>query len=112
MCIDSAAINMVASNPGGNCGVVVSEGFTPNGDGINDFLFVRGLSEFPDNELVIFNRWGELVWQSYDHTEGWDGSYGVEALDSPSGTYIWVISFKPKDNDDKLKITGFVNLLR
>ena len=92
----------------------VPNSFTPDADEHNQLftpVFTSGFS--PENfEMTIFNRWGELVWQSYDHTEGWDGSYGVEGLDSPSGSYIWVISFKPKDNDDKLKITGFVNLLR
>ena len=62
--------------------------------------------------MTIYNRWGELVWQSFDHTKGWDGSYGEKGLDVPVGTYTWVISFKPKDTDEKLKITGFVNLLR
>jgi gliding motility-associated-like protein len=92
----------------------VPNSFTPDADEHNQLftpVFTSGFS--PENfEMTIFNRWGELVWQSYDHTEGWDGSYGLEGLDSPSGSYIWVISFKPKDNDDKLKITGFVNLLR
>ena len=88
--------------------------FTPDADEHNQLftpVFTSGFS--PDNfEMTIFNRWGELVWQSFDHTEGWDGSFGLKGLNAPVGTYVWVISFKPKDNDDKLKITGFVNLLR
>jgi len=88
--------------------------FTPDADEHNQLftpVFTSGFS--PDNfEMTIFNRWGELIWQSFDHTEGWDGSFGLKGLNAPVGTYVWVISFKPKDNDDKLKITGFVNLLR
>jgi gliding motility-associated-like protein len=92
----------------------VPNAFTPDADEHNELftpVFTSGFS--PDNfEMTIFNRWGELVWQSFDHKEGWDGSFGLNGLNAPVGTYIWVISFKPKDNDDKLKITGFVNLLR
>ena len=92
----------------------VPNSFTPDADEHNQLfapIFTSGFS--PENfEMTIFNRWGELVWQSFDHNEGWDGSFGVDGLNAPVGTYIWVISFKPKDNDDKLKITGFVNLLR
>ena len=88
--------------------------FTPDADEHNQLfapVFTSGFS--PENfEMTIFNRWGELIWQSFNSTEGWDGSYGEDGLNAPVGTYIWVISFKPKDNDDKLKITGFVNLLR
>jgi gliding motility-associated-like protein len=92
----------------------VPNAFTPDADEHNQLftpVFTSGFS--PDNfEMTIFNRWGELVWQSFDHNEGWDGSFGLNGSNAPVGTYIWVISFKPKDNDDKLKITGFVNLLR
>ena len=92
----------------------VPNSFTPDADEHNQIfapVFTSGFS--PEKfEMTIFNRWGELIWQSYNHLEGWDGSFGVDGLNAPLGTYIWVISFKPKDNDDKLKITGFVNLLR
>ncbi len=92
----------------------VPNSFTPDADEHNQLfkpIFTSGFS--PDNfEMLIFNRWGEIVWQSYDHTKGWDGSYGLSGLDAQSGTYTWVIFFKPKDNDDKIKISGIVNLLR
>jgi gliding motility-associated-like protein len=92
----------------------VPNSFTPDADEHNQFftpIFTSGFS--PEKfEMMIFNRWGELIWQSFDPTKGWDGSYGIEGLDAQSGTYTWVIFFKPKANDDKIKISGFVNLLR
>ena len=92
----------------------VPNSFTPDADEHNQFftpIFTSGFS--PEKfEMTIFNRWGELIWQSFDPTKGWDGSYGIEGLDAQSGTYTWVIFFKPKANDDKIKISGFVNLLR
>jgi gliding motility-associated-like protein len=63
-------------------------------------------------ELLIFNRWGEIIWQSFDATKGWDGTYGEKGVGAQAGTYTWVINFKPKATDDKIKISGFVNLLR
>jgi len=88
--------------------------FTPDADEHNQLfkpIFTSGFS--PEKfEMTIYNRWGELIWQSVDHNKGWDGSFGEKGVDVPVGTYTWVISFKPKDTDEKLKITGFVNLLR
>jgi gliding motility-associated-like protein len=59
--------------------------FTPDADEHNQLftpVFTSGFS--PDNfEMTIFNRWGELVWQSFDHTEGWDGSFGLKGLNAP-----------------------------
>jgi gliding motility-associated-like protein len=100
LCFDSVAINMTASNPGGNCGVVVSEGFTPNGDGINDFLFVRGLSEFPDNQIVVFNRWGETIFEATNYKNDWDGKVKSAGLLNdgngivPNDTYFYVLKTK------------------
>jgi gliding motility-associated-like protein len=100
LCFDSVAINMTASNPGGNCGVVVSEGFTPNGDGINDFLFIRGLSEFPDNQLVVFNRWGETIFEATNYKNDWDGKVKSAGLLNngngivPNDTYFYVLKTK------------------
>jgi gliding motility-associated-like protein len=92
----------------------VPNSFTPDADEHNQLftpIFTSGFS--PEKfEMVIYNRWGELIWQSTDPTKGWDGSYGIEGLDAQAGTYTWVIFFKPKATDDKIKISGFVNLLR
>lgn len=88
--------------------------FTPDADEHNEQfkpVFTSGFA--PNNfEMTIFNRWGEMVWQSYDHTKGWDGSYGTDGRNAQAGVYTWVIFFKPKNTDEKIKITGFVNLLR
>jgi gliding motility-associated-like protein len=88
--------------------------FTPDADEHNEQfkpIFTSGFA--PNNfEMTIYNRWGELIWQSVDHTKGWDGSYGADGRDAQTGVYTWVIFFKPKNTDEKIKISGFVNLLR
>ncbi len=89
--------------------------FTPDDDEHNQSFHAVFTSGFdPYNfEMSIFNRWGELIWQTEDHREGWDGSYGKnQAFSVQAGVYSWVIRFKPKDNDEKVVISGFVNVLK
>ncbi len=64
-------------------------GFSPNGDGVNDFFTIRGLQSFPDNELQIFNRWGSLVFQQKGYKNKWDGTFNNQNL--PDGTYFYLL---------------------
>jgi hypothetical protein len=63
---------------------------------------------------LIFNRWGEIVFESNDSDYGWDGSYGSngEYILSPDGSYTWRIEFKLSRWDERKIITGHVNLIR
>lgn len=70
--------------------------FTPNGDGINDYFEIKGLQDYPDNEIQIFNRWGNQVYHQTGYmTQGnlWDGSSLNE------GTYFYIL---------KVNINGFL----
>jgi gliding motility-associated-like protein len=73
-------------------------------------IFTSGFDPF-NFHVSIFNRWGELIWESYDHTIGWDGTFN-KVIDVQEGTYTWVIDFEVKNIDDKKRITGSVNVLR
>jgi gliding motility-associated-like protein len=87
--------------------------FTPDQDEHNQLwkpIFTSGFDPF-NFHVSIFNRWGELIWESYDHTMGWDGTYN-KVIAVPEGTYTWVIDFEVKNVDDKKRITGSVNVLR
>ena len=91
----------------------VPNSFTPDADEHNQTfgpVFTSGFDPF-NFEMKIYNRWGELIFESHDHTKRWDGSYGVKGFQIQSGIYSWVINFKPKNNDDKITINGFVNVL-
>jgi gliding motility-associated-like protein len=86
--------------------------FTPDGDLFNpNFLpiFTAGYDIYNFN-LVIFNRWGEIVFESNDARYGWDGTYG--GMPSPDGTYIWQIQYKELYKDKHVLIRGHFNLLR
>jgi gliding motility-associated-like protein len=62
-------------------------------------------------EFLIFNRWGELIWETHNVSFGWDGSYN-DGMKSPDGIYTWKLTFKTMNNDEKLMKTGHVTLIR
>jgi gliding motility-associated-like protein len=84
--------------------------FTPNGDGRNDVFYVRGRG-FETFELVIFNRWGEQVFQTNDPNQGWDGSKQGSLNDMPSDAYVYVIR-ATLSNGERVNEEGMVNLIR
>ena len=67
----------------------VNSGFSPNNDGINDLLTIEGLEHYPNNELIIFNRWGAEIFKQVNYEEKWDGSY--DGLPLPDGTYFYIL---------------------
>jgi len=73
--------------------LVVFSGFSPNGDGRNDFFRVLGIEGFPDNQVIIFNRWGNEVYNRKGYTNDPDtafqGRWDGKTL--PDGTYFYVI---------------------
>ena len=90
----------------------IPNSFTPDGDEFNNsFLPVFTVGFDPANYLCsIYNRWGELIFQSSNHKEGWDGTYnGVYSVD---GLYSYIIKYKNPDLDEYKLVTGHVNLFR
>ena len=86
----------------------VPNSFTPNGDGYNDFFFALG-KDIKTIELLVFNRWGELIW-STDKLDGrWDGTY--QGVASPIDTYVWKVQATELSGKHREDI-GHVNLLR
>jgi gliding motility-associated-like protein len=70
------------------CGTIfIPNVFTPNGDGLNDYFraVTNGVEEF---SLQVFNRWGQLLFETTDPEKGWDGR--VNDYYAPDGTYVWV----------------------
>ncbi len=85
--------------------------FTPDGDEFNQswHIHIEGVDIY-NFELFIFNRWGEVIWESHDPSVGWDGTYKGKKLEQ--GTYTWIIRVNDILNDDKHTFTGYVNILR
>ncbi|MCK4677174.1 MAG: DUF11 domain-containing protein [Bacteroidales bacterium] len=76
--------------------ITIYNGFSPNGDGVNDFFHIDGIELYPDNKVVMFNRWGDLIidFERYDNTiVKWDGENKKGEL-LPDGTYFYLIKIK------------------
>ena len=91
--------------------VYVPNTFTPDGNEHNNDFYPKMGLEPVEWDMKIFNRWGELVFESRDTQVGWDGTYAGGGM-SQVGIYIWVIRFKDDDNDQKYEFTGHLNLQR
>ncbi len=86
--------------------------FTPDGNTRNEEfkpIFTAGYDKYT-YEFAIFNRWGEIMFESYNDEYGWDGTYGGNVMQD--GTYVWRIRFRLLDDDDYQEYYGHVNLLR
>lgn len=89
--------------------------FTPDEDEYNpEFKIIFPDGFIPEDfKLLIFNRWGEVVFESRDSSIGWDGTYGTDTgRKAPSGTYVWTLEFKEIATDKKHSKTGHVTILR
>jgi gliding motility-associated-like protein len=86
--------------------------FTPDGDAFNNTfqpVFTSGFDPY-NFTMLIFNRWGEIVFETHNAEIGWDGTYGGKYVQD--GTYTWKIEFKSRVNDKKYVDVGHVNMLR
>jgi gliding motility-associated-like protein len=87
----------------------IPNAFTPDGNGNNDYFTAKGI-EINEFNMMIFNRWGELIFQSDDIAKGWDGKANNGSKTAENGVYIYKIAvrdFQEKYHD----YTGHVTLL-
>jgi len=93
-----------------SCYIAVPSAFTPNGDGLNDYLYP--LNAFKADNLMfrVYNRYGQIVFETKDWTKKWDGR--VNSLPQPSGTYVWTLDYTNHDNGQKVSLKGTTVLIR
>ena len=91
--------------------VFVPNSFTPNDDGINDVFFPKFTYEPSTYELLIFNRWGETVFQSTDPKEVWMGEKNGGTHYGEESVYLWRLKVKGTDIETE-ELQGHVTLLR
>jgi gliding motility-associated-like protein len=90
----------------------VPNAFTPDGNGNNDVFHVVTTDMAPeDYNLRIFDRWGQLVFESSDPAQGWDGG-NKNGGKCPTGVYVWQVEYRPLFTSDKLTRTGTVTLTK
>lgn len=94
-----------------NHSLFIPQGFSPNGDAINQAFVIQGLPATGDNSLTVFNRWGNKVYYkaNYDNTwEGYPNVSGILGSDKlPQGTYYYILEMK---GSGIKPITGFIVL--
>lgn len=87
----------------------VPSAFTPNGDGNNDVIYAKGWGLKSLQEFKIFNRWGQLLWETTDINEGWDGTYNGELQNID--TYVYLVKGIAY-NGEELTKKGYINLMQ
>ncbi len=83
--------------------------FTPNGDGVNDVIYAKGWGIESILEFKIFNRWGEIVFETTDINQGWDGTYKGKPQEMDAYAYLIRVEGY---NGEEIAKKGFINLTR
>jgi gliding motility-associated-like protein len=107
-CVDTTRRVVVIKN---DITVYVPNAFTPDGDGINDLFgpVVQG-HDTRDFQFLIFNRWGELIFESHQVDRWWDGTHrGVRCQQD---VYIWKLIVRSAESAEKHEFIGHVSLLK
>ena len=92
----------------------IPNSFTPDGDGHNQTfkpVFTSGFDPY-NYEMLIYNRWGEIIFETHDVTYGWDGTYAFENSTCQDGIYTYKITFKNPILDERKVVCGSVTLLK
>ncbi len=89
--------------------IIVTNTFSPNGDGVNDTWYIQGLTNYPNNEVKIYSRWGQLVYEArnFGEQKAWDGRVGGAQLQE--SVYFYILEL---NDEDSTQIKGSITLLR
>jgi gliding motility-associated-like protein/uncharacterized repeat protein (TIGR01451 family) len=102
---DANLADNVSSDTKNILGLNIPNVFTPNGDGMNDTFTIVGLNLYPENEILIFNRWGNTVFQEKNYHNEWTGPGLSE------GTYFYILKVKSIAGEWET-YHGYLTLLR
>jgi gliding motility-associated-like protein len=94
----------------GLCKIFVPGAFTPNGDGLNDEFRIFGTGLVTQFNLKIFNRYGQVVFETSDKTKGWDGKFKGQA--SPKSGFVYLLSYADINATDVKTMKGTFMLIR
>jgi gliding motility-associated-like protein len=93
-----------------SCYIAVPSGFTPNGDGINDYLYPLNAYKAINLEFRVYNRYGQLVFETKNWMNKWDGT--INGKQQPTGTYVWMLNYTDSDSGKKYFLKGTSVLIR
>ncbi len=106
-CTDSAKHTLTVLD---HCFIAVPTAFTPNGDGLNDSFWPHNALKADNLEFRVYNRWGQLVFQSKTWRDRWDGK--INGVLQDSGVYVWMLSYTNRDTKQPVFQKGTVTLIR
>ncbi len=89
-------------------GLFVPDAFSPNGDGLNETWIIPGLVQYPENKMIVVNRWGTTVFEQRPYQNNWDGT-GIGNKPLPEGTYYYYLQL---DSGDKEILSGPLTIIR
>jgi gliding motility-associated-like protein len=109
-CVKTDIIEIQNSELCGDSNVFIPNAFSPNRDGVNDEFKVFSKSELLEFSLMIFDRWGNTVFDTNNQEYYWDGKWNGKA--SATGVYVVFLSFKDPENVNPITITNTLTLIR
>lgn len=92
------------------CLIEVPTAFTPNNDGLNDYFRPHNALKADRYDFKVYNRWGQLVFQSNNWQEQWDGR--INGVLQTTGVYVWMLSYTHRDTKQPIFKKGTVTLIR
>ena len=93
-----------------NCYIAIPKGFSPNNDGLNDYLYPTNAYKAKDLLFRVYNRVGQLLFETRTWTTKWDGTFKGNPQDP--GTYVWVLSYTNIDSGIRVEQKGSTVLIR
>lgn len=106
-CKDTAYNKLTVVN---NCYIAIPKAFTPNGDGLNDFLFPTNAYKAKDLRFRVYNRIGQKVFETNNWMNKWDGTFKGNPQDP--GTYVWTLTYTHTESGEHFNLKGTTVLLR
>ncbi|HNN70457.1 MAG TPA: gliding motility-associated C-terminal domain-containing protein, partial [Ferruginibacter sp.] len=106
-CFDTAIQKIIIPN---SCYIAVPNAFTPNRDGLNDYLYPLNAYKATDLLFRVYNRNGQLVFETRDWTKKWDGTFKGQGADL--GTYVWTLQYTHIETGKRVEQKGTTILLR
>ena len=114
-CVTATVTIIVA--PAGDDTLIIVPGFSPNGDNVNETFHIENIDSYPQNKLIIFNRWGNIVYEKsgYNTTSEWNGNSDEDGTMGdtkvPEGTYFYILETGPSSvnpNKPEENLSGFI----
>ena len=108
-CTDTAYVTVIVEDEIIEGELFIPNIFSPNGDGSNDVFYVRGTG-FSGFQLIIYNRWGEKVFETTENTAGWDGTYKEEPLNP--GVFVYYVFASYTTDGSEVTKKGNITLIK